>query len=77
MGDSPAPPAREKIKKTIKLIKYEQNVKGEAVNDEFWVFFTLVFGCMMVTPCLLMAIRTMSGKFGSDVCLKKKVIKAS
>lgn len=33
---------------------------------------TLVLGWIIVSPCLLMAIRTMSGKFGSDVCWKKK-----
>lgn len=30
--------------------------------------FTLVLGWMMVSPCLLTAIKTMSGKCGSDVC---------
>lgn len=36
------------------------------------VFFTLVLGWMMVSPCLLMAIRTISGKLGSDVCWKER-----
>lgn len=31
-------------------------------------FFTLVLRWLMVSPCLLMAIKTMSGKFGSEVC---------
>lgn len=32
------------------------------------ISFTLVLGWMMVSPCLLIAIKTMSGKCGSDVC---------
>lgn len=34
----------------------------------FYLLLTLVLGWMMVRPCLLMAILTISGKFGSDVC---------
>lgn len=46
--------------------------KGDNVTEDFWgVFFTLVFGWMMVTPCLLMAMRTISGKFSSDVCWRE------
>ena len=39
--------------------------------------FTLVLGLMRVTPCLLMAILTMSGKLGSDVCwtVKKRRVR--
>lgn len=33
--------------------------------------FTLVLGWMMVSPCLLIAIKTMSGKPSSDVCWKQ------
>lgn len=43
-------------------------LKEKLLMMSFGGVLTLVFGCMMVTPCLLMAIRTMSGKFGSDVC---------
>lgn len=38
-------------------------------------FSTLVLRWLMVSPCLLMAIKTMSGKLGSDVCWKKKCMK--
>lgn len=37
----------------------------------FFFFCTLVLGLMMVSPFLLMAIRTISGKLGSDVCCRE------
>lgn len=59
------------MKQNKLFIKTGGGPKRKCTLHKNVLFFTLVLGLMMVSPFLLMAIRTISGKLGSDVCWKE------